>query len=112
MEKITGPKVPDLQPAPVPGMTEVILTESGFCGVSIDKEGKVTQAFGDLSPYLKPERFNFNLQELLPEALALAFSSSLNKVGKLNQRIRINNIEFLGPVFTMNRLSTSVISSR
>jgi two-component system CheB/CheR fusion protein len=110
MEKVTGPKVPDVQPALIPGMTEVILTESGFCGVSIDEEGKVTQAFGDLSPYLKSERFNFNLQELLPEALSLAFSSSLNKVNKLNQRVRINNIEFLEPVSSQKSRVDLVIS--
>ncbi len=96
-EKITEPKTPDVQHSPVPGMNEVILAESGFCGVSIDEEGKVTQAFGDLSPYLKPERFNFNLKELLPGTLAVAFSASFHKVIKSNQRVRINNIEFTEP---------------
>jgi two-component system CheB/CheR fusion protein len=96
-EKVVEPKTPGIQLALVPGMTEVILTESGFCGVSIDDDGKVTQAFGDLSPYLKPERFNFDLTELLPATLAVAFSASFRKVLKLNQRVRINNIEFTEP---------------
>jgi two-component system CheB/CheR fusion protein len=97
IEKVTKAKTSTMQPALLPSMTEVILTESGFCGVSIDQEGNVTQAFGDLSPYLKSERFNFHLQELLPETLALAFSASLHKAVKLNQRVRINNIEFTEP---------------
>jgi two-component system CheB/CheR fusion protein len=110
MEKVTGPKAPDVQPALVRGMTELILTESGLCGVSIDEEGKVTQAFGDLTPYLKSERFNFNLQELLPEALAIAFSSSLYKVTNTSQRIRINKIEFLEPVTSQKSWVDLIIS--
>ncbi|MEJ5961428.1 CheR family methyltransferase [Pedobacter immunditicola] len=97
IKNVTKDKISTMQPALLPSMTEMILTESGFCGVSIDQEGNVIQAFGDLSPYLKSERFNFNLQQLLPETLALAFSASLNKVVKLNQRVRINNIEFTEP---------------
>jgi two-component system CheB/CheR fusion protein len=92
-----------IQPGLMPGMTEVILTESGFCGVSINEEGTVLQAFGDLSPYLKSERFNFNLRELLPETLAIAFSASLVKVNKTNQRVRVNNIEFTVPDLLSSR---------
>jgi two-component system CheB/CheR fusion protein len=88
---------PQINPNLNAEMTEVILTESGFCGVSIDLQGKVLQAFGDLSPYLKPERFNFNLKELLPEELSIAFSTSFLKVLKSNERVRINNIEYLEP---------------
>lgn len=93
-EKLTEPKALNVQPAFIPGMAEVVFMESGFCGVSIDEDGKVTQAFGDLSPYLKPERFNFNLKELLPGTLAVAYSASLHQVLKSNQRVRINNIQF------------------
>ncbi|UKT63021.1 CheR family methyltransferase [Pedobacter mucosus] len=110
LEMVTGSKALVVQPALIPGMTEVILSESGFCGVVIDQDGKVTQAFGDLSPYLRPERFNFNLQELLPENLAIAYSASLHKAVKLNQRVRVNNIEFMQPDST-RRIKVDLIIS-
>jgi two-component system CheB/CheR fusion protein len=97
LEKVPAPKALVPPPAIESVMTEVILSESGFCGLSIDREGKVLQAFGDLSPYVKPERFNFNLKELLPEALLIAFNASLLKVLKTGERIRINSIEFTEP---------------
>ena len=90
-------KVPTpLSPLEMP-MNEVILTESGFCGVSIDLEGKVLQAFGNLSPFLKSERFNFNLKELLPESLMIAFSAAFLKAAKDNKRVRINDTPLLNP---------------
>jgi two-component system CheB/CheR fusion protein len=96
-EKTPTPIAPLNQSTLDVGMTAVILNESGFCGVSIDQQGMVLQAFGDLSPYLKSERFNFNLKELLPEALAMAFSASFLKVLKTNERVKINHIQFAEP---------------
>ena len=91
------PKTITEHPSLARDLTEVVLEENGFCGVSIDEDGKVIQIFGDLTPYLKPERFNFNLQELLPEPLSVAFSSALHKVLKLNEKVRINKIFFNSP---------------
>ncbi|MEJ7559611.1 MAG: CheR family methyltransferase [Pedobacter sp.] len=84
-------------PLPAPDLTEAILVESGFSGVIVDEQGKVGHAFGDLGPYLKQERFKLNLPDLLPENLSLAFSSTLQKVLRSNQRERINNISFDEP---------------
>lgn len=99
LQQITAPAPsPSLLYTPLQtGMTEVILRESGLCGVSIDLEGKVLQAFGDLSPYLKPERFNFNLKELLPDALQIAFSAAFLRALNANERVRINGVEFIVP---------------
>jgi two-component system CheB/CheR fusion protein len=97
IEAPVNPKISLTLPALIPEMSEVILNESGFCGVSIDADGRVLQPFGDLSRYVKAGRFNFNLQELLPETLAIAFMASLHQAVKLNQRVRINNIEFTEP---------------
>jgi two-component system CheB/CheR fusion protein len=109
-EKVPAPKTPTEKSILEIGMTEVILSESGFCGVSIDQQGKVLQAFGDLSRYLKFERFNFNLKELLPEPLAIAFSASFLKVLNSNERLRINNIEFTEPESSTNSIVDLVIS--
>ena len=89
---------------------EVILYESGFCGVNIDQDGKVIQAFGDLSPYLRAERFIFNLKKLLPEDLYIAYSASVNKVRTSNERIRVNNIEFYEPGSGKKNMTDMVIS--
>ncbi len=78
-------------------MTNVIFSESNCSGLIIDQNAKVTQAFGDLSAFLKQERFNFNLQELLPEPLSIAFVASVHKVLNSNQRVRINNIHYVKP---------------
>lgn len=105
-----APKAPVNQPLLEAGMTEVILSESGFCGVSIDQQGKVLQAFGDLSPYLKPERFNFTLKEVLHENLAMAFSASFLKVLKTGERVRINDIEFTEPGSAKHRIADLIVS--
>jgi two-component system CheB/CheR fusion protein len=109
-ENLPAPKAPVPKSALNSGMTEVILSESGFCGVSIDNEGNVLQAFGDLSPYLRAERFNFNLKELLPENLAMAYSASFLKVQKNNQRVRINSIEFTEPDSLKNSIVDLIVS--
>ncbi|WP_214228043.1 CheR family methyltransferase [Pedobacter sp. B4-66] len=93
-----------------PDLSEVILSESGFSGVIITEDGKVSRAFGDLSPYLKQERFKFTLQELLPENLKLAFSATLQKVVKSSQRERINNISFTEPETAKHSMADLIIS--
>ena len=97
-------------PALSPDFTEVVLKESGFSGLSITEQGDVTQTYGDLSAYLKKERFQFKLKELLPETLSVAFSGALNQVLKLNQKVRINNIVFKEPGSTKKRAVDLIIS--
>lgn len=84
------------QSAALNDFIDVVLQESGFSGVTIDENNQVTNSFGDLSTYLKQERFNFNLHELLPEPLAVAFNATAHKVRKLNERIQVNNISYTG----------------
>jgi two-component system CheB/CheR fusion protein len=91
-------------------MTTLILAESGFCGVAIDQDNKVIQAFGDLSPFLKPERFILNLKELLPERLSIAYSVSVEKVLRYNQRVRINDVAFSDPRSGQANVTDIIIS--
>lgn len=91
-------------------MTDVVLAESGFCGVVIDDELKVSQSFGDLSPFLKPERFNFNLKELLFEPLSIAFGAAVHKVLKENKRLKIDNIMLREPEASESKHVSLVIS--
>ncbi|WP_113653596.1 CheR family methyltransferase [Pedobacter namyangjuensis] len=107
--------VPFVLPVPVPGerndislhmekksgaaveLAEVILSETGFSGVVIDKDGKVVHAFGDLGPYLKQERFKFDIRELLPEGISLAFSASFERVLESYKREKLDGIAYLSP---------------
>lgn len=78
-------------------LVEAAFSESGLCGVSTDENFKVTQAFSDLSSYLKLKLFNLNLPEQLPEPLAVAFSAAVRKAIKSKQRVKINNILYTQP---------------
>ncbi|UOE48820.1 ATP-binding protein [Mucilaginibacter sp. SMC90] len=77
-----------------PDLSELILLESGYCGVSTDEELKVLQAYGDLSLYLKKEFFNNNLPELLPEPLMLALRAAAQKALLHSERQKISGIVF------------------
>ncbi|TKC08066.1 chemotaxis protein CheR [Pedobacter polaris] len=109
-EKEIKPKALPRNSENAPDLNEAILSESGLSGVIIDREGKVSNSFGDLSAYLKQERFKFDLRELLPENLSLAFSSTLQKVIKSNQRERINNISFIEPETAKHSTADLIVS--
>jgi two-component system CheB/CheR fusion protein len=97
-------------PVELKGLSELMLAESGYSGVCVDQESKVLQAFGDLSPFLRSERFNFNLKELLPGPLALAYGASSLQVLQTNQRVRVNNIDFIAPDTGENSRVDMVVS--
>lgn len=92
----TGPFT-EKQEGAVASLAETMLAETGYSGVIIDKEGKVGHAFGDLGPYLKQERFKFDIRELLPEGLHLAFSATLGRVLESLKRERVNKVAYNSP---------------
>lgn len=98
-------------PALTLDLTEIILLEGGFSGVSIDEELKVTQVFGDISTFLKPERFIFHLQQLLPEPLAVAFSTAYHKLGNTVQRVKIAAISFKEPGSDIYRQADLIVNA-
>jgi len=72
-----------------------IMEESGYC-VCTDENLQVIRSFGDPSPYIKSEVFNFNLTSLLPDNISIAFKAAAHKALKLNQKIVLKNIRFGG----------------
>ncbi|MGY0041234.1 CheR family methyltransferase [Pedobacter sp. NJ-S-72] len=74
-------------------INKVILEESGFRGICTDENLTVIRSFGDPSIYLKNELFNFNLNDLIPDHIAIAFKAAAHKALKTNDRIVLKNLK-------------------
>lgn len=71
-----------------------ILAGSGLNGICTDENLKVLKAFGDPSKYLKNEIFNFNLNDLLPDKIAIAFKAAAHKALLSDKRIVLKDLNF------------------
>lgn len=81
-----------------------IVEESGLCGVCTDQNLRVFQAFGDTSFYLQNKNFNFNLNELLPQNLAISFRAAAFKALKQNEKLVLNDLLFEGKANEKSRM--------
>lgn len=70
-----------------------IAEESGYSGICTDENLQVIKFFGNPSVYLKNEIFNFNLNDLLPDDIAIAFKAAAHKALKLNQKIVLTDLK-------------------
>ena len=68
--------------------------ESGYSGICTDEDLQVIKSFGNPSAYLKNEIFNFNLNDLLPDNIAITFKAAAHKALKLNQKVTLNGLQF------------------
>ncbi|MET4081292.1 two-component system CheB/CheR fusion protein [Pedobacter sp. UYP30] len=68
--------------------------ESGLTGICTDENMRVIKSFGDISPYLRKENFNFNLNELLPDNIAALFKAAVHKALKLDERVLLKGLVF------------------
>ncbi|MBU0697471.1 MAG: PAS domain-containing protein [Bacteroidetes bacterium] len=73
-------------------VNSALLKESNFNGVCTDENLSVVQSFGDTKPYLKNINFNYNLTDLLPEHMAMAFKAAAHKAFTLNERVVLDGI--------------------
>ncbi|MDB5121766.1 MAG: chemotaxis protein CheR [Sphingobacteriales bacterium] len=79
------------------GMDEfnlAILKESGLNGVCTDSKLQVIHSFGDTRPFLKDQNFNFDLIDLLPDAIAITLKAAAYKALKVNQKVVLNGLVF------------------
>lgn len=80
------------------GMAEeinlAILEESGLSGICTDEKLTVIRAFGNISEYLKNEIFNFDLKDLLPDNISIAFKAAAHKAIKLGEKVVLDNMKF------------------
>ncbi len=73
-------------------LNDALMHEMGNVGVCVDEDNRVVQSFGDTSKYLLPKMFNFDLIELLPKNLSLAYKNACRQVVKTNKKVEINGI--------------------
>jgi two-component system CheB/CheR fusion protein len=73
-------------------VNESIMNEFGVSGVCIDNNFNIVQNFGDLSKYLLPKMFEFNLNELLSRNLKVAVRTAVSKAQKLNGKAAIKQV--------------------
>jgi two-component system CheB/CheR fusion protein len=73
-----------------------IMEESGLSGICTDENLTVVRAIGDPSMFLKNEIFNLNLNDLLPDGLAITFKAAVHKALKLHEKVALNGVTFQG----------------
>jgi two-component system CheB/CheR fusion protein len=74
-------------------LNETLIGELGYVGVCIDQNNFVVQTFGDISKYLLPKMFNFDLTEVLPKPLGIAFKNASHEALKINKKVVVNGIK-------------------
>ncbi|MDJ1499409.1 chemotaxis protein CheB [Xanthocytophaga agilis] len=67
-------------------VAQVLLEESGQAAVCINEAMQVVQSFGPVEKYLLPKVLTFQLPELLPEPLAIAFGAGLHRINNMSQQ--------------------------
>jgi two-component system CheB/CheR fusion protein len=72
-------------------LSELVVSEYGVAGVCVDENMQVVDSFGELTHYLLPKVFNFNLLELLPQTLALPVRAALQRALKSGQKVGIKS---------------------
>lgn len=88
------PIAPVSQMAVVEKMNLIVLEESGLRGICTDENLTVIQTFGNPAIYLKDEMFNFNLNELLPDNIAITFKAAAHKALQLDQKVTLDHLTF------------------
>lgn len=85
-------------------LQETLLAASGYeAGVWVDADFEIILTYDNYEKYLLPKIFNFNLLEMLPEALSVATSTTLRKAVKSKKEATIAQVRF-----KMNEASYSV----
>ena len=78
-----------------PAITNAIIEETSYsASVYIDDQFTIIQPWGKYENYLLPKRFNFNLIELLPEQLAVAVGTTVNKAISENKSVLLQQINY------------------
>jgi len=73
-------------------ITEILMEESNCAGICVDQDNTVVSSFGKVNNFLLQKIFNFNLMELLPKPLAVAFISASRTAWKQNEPVTITGI--------------------
>ena len=71
-----------------------LLEASGLIGVCTDQNLTILKAFGDTATYLRNENFNFQLNELLTDEMAVIVKAAAHQVLKSHQKVSLNSLNF------------------
>jgi len=74
-------------------LNETLFGELGYVGVCVDQNNHVVRSFGDISRYMLPKMFNFDLGDILPKPLAIAFKNASQEALKINKKVAVNGIK-------------------
>ncbi|HMK03294.1 MAG TPA: CheR family methyltransferase [Ferruginibacter sp.] len=74
-------------------LNETLMGELGYTGVCIDQNNYVVRSFGDISKYMLPKMFNFDLGEVLPKPLSVAFKNASQESLKTNKKVTVKGIK-------------------
>jgi len=91
-------------------VNSALLKESAFNGVCTDENLSVVQSFGNTKAYLKNINFNHNLNDLLPEHMAIGFKAAAHKALKLNEKVVLEGLSLEGTGKVKNKLINIVLS--
>lgn len=73
-------------------VNEFLLEEGNFAGVCIDQDNNVVKYFGKVEQFLLQKIFSFDLMELLPKSLSVAFVTASRQAWKNNERVVVTGI--------------------
>jgi two-component system CheB/CheR fusion protein len=73
---------------------QALLEVSGYdAGIWVDTNFEIKQSYGNYEKYLLPKMFNYNLLEMLPEALSIVTSTTVRKAIKSKKKLT-QNVKF------------------
>jgi two-component system CheB/CheR fusion protein len=79
-------------------ITEILMEEGNCAGVCVDQNNTVVKSFGKVNNFLLQKIFNFDLMELLPKSLAVAFIPASRTVWKQNEPVTVTGIPIAEPL--------------
>lgn len=71
---------------------EALLGHLGQAGLCLDENRRILRGFGEVTRFLLPKMFNDQLNELMPQPLAVAFSVAFNRVAESDTTEQIAGI--------------------
>jgi two-component system CheB/CheR fusion protein len=74
-------------------LTSLLEVSDYDAGVWVDTNFEIKQSYGNYEKYLIPKMFNFNLLEMLPEALSIVTSTTVRKAIKSKKK-QTQNVKF------------------
>ncbi|HEY9256698.1 CheR family methyltransferase [Chitinophaga sp.] len=73
-------------------VNEFLLEEGRFAGICVDQDNNVVKYFGKVEQFLLQKIFSFDLMELLPKSLSVAYITASRQAWQQNERVTVTGI--------------------